>query len=326
MLITLWSCAGFALAMCLLAFAIYKVASRGHWQLLRVLALLALLASLPGFGVAGYLGYRLADGQPQPRDTQLAEGVRYERIVMQEPRPIVAHLLTIDLTLGHRFVVTPPSDTPDGPRSPATTATDALGTLDADLVINGSFFRPFQDRWFMDYSPTPGGMVEPIGTTIGNGERYGFERVDWPTLCFDDQGNAHIGQADDTTAHAVSGNAWLLRGGEVATQDDKPNKPNNAYARTAVGLSADRKTLWLLLVDGKQPRYSEGMTLDELADSLKRHGADEAINLDGGGSVTLARRDAEGRAVLLNRPCHTKIPGRERPVATHLGVRLGGNK
>ncbi len=49
-------------------------------------------------------------------------------------------------------------------------------------------------------------------------------------------------------------------------------------------------------------------------------GAHDAIELDGGGSATLAGRDAQERPCLLSRPVHTKIPGRQRPVANHLGL------
>ena len=75
-------------------------------------------------------------------------------------------------------------------------------------------------------------------------------------------------------------------------------------------------------MDGKQPRYSDGMTLKETADLLLERGAHDAIELDGGGSASLAVRDAGGSSILLSRPSHTRIPGRQRPVANHLGVRF----
>ena len=58
----------------------------------------------------------------------------------------------------------------------------------------------------------------------------------------------------------------------------------------------------------------------EIADYLVGLGAHEAIALDGGGSSTFAARDEAGAAVLLSRPCHTKVPGRQRPVANFLGI------
>jgi len=61
----------------------------------------------------------------------------------------------------------------------------------------------------------------------------------------------------------------------------------NRHPRTAIGISKDRKKLWLIVVDGRQPGYSMGMSLGELRSFLLELGAYEAYNLDGGGSSTL---------------------------------------
>jgi hypothetical protein len=82
------------------------------------------------------------------------------------------------------------------------------------------------------------------------------------------------------------------------------------HPRTAVGLRPDG-TVLLVVVDGRQPGHSDGMTLAELNDLLRGLGATEAVNLDGGGSTALV---VEGR--LVNRPSDP----RERPVANALLV------
>jgi exopolysaccharide biosynthesis protein len=56
--------------------------------------------------------------------------------------------------------------------------------------------------------------------------------------------------------------------------------------RTAMGVTADGRML-LVVVDGRQPGYSVGMTLQELADLMASLGAQNAINLDGGGSTAM---------------------------------------
>lgn len=94
------------------------------------------------------------------------------------------------------------------------------------------------------------------------------------------------------------------------------------YPRAAGGLNAAGDELILALVDGKQPGFSEGMTLPELAELLNSRGAHDAVNLDGGGSVTLVAADSRGKPVVLNSPIHTRIPGRQRPVGNHLGIRV----
>lgn len=79
----------------------------------------------------------------------------------------------------------------------------------------------------------------------------------------------------------------------------------------AAAIDKAGETLWLILVDGKQPNYSEGVTLAELREIAKNLGAQTAINLDGGGSTTLVM-ESDRASKVLNAPIHTKIPMRGR--------------
>jgi uncharacterized protein YigE (DUF2233 family) len=85
------------------------------------------------------------------------------------------------------------------------------------------------------------------------------------------------------------------------------------HPRTAVGLSKDRKTLYLVVADGRRTGVP-GLTLPQLATfmSEKLH-ACAAINLDGGGSSAMWVSDR-----IVNRPAD----GVERPVGDHLAVVL----
>jgi hypothetical protein len=58
------------------------------------------------------------------------------------------------------------------------------------------------------------------------------------------------------------------------------------HPRTAVGYSRDGATLLLVAVDGRSTK-SVGMTLVELAALMRRAGAWDALNFDGGGSTTM---------------------------------------
>lgn len=58
------------------------------------------------------------------------------------------------------------------------------------------------------------------------------------------------------------------------------------HPRTAIGYSKDGRTLWLFVVDGRSTT-SVGMTLVEMADEMRRLGAWQAMNFDGGGSTTM---------------------------------------
>ena len=81
--------------------------------------------------------------------------------------------------------------------------------------------------------------------------------------------------------------------------------------RTLAGVGAGGRLL-LVTVDGRRPSWSAGLTLLEAARTMRALGAREAVNLDGGGSTTMAIRGK-----LVNRPSD---PGGERPVGDALLV------
>ena len=58
------------------------------------------------------------------------------------------------------------------------------------------------------------------------------------------------------------------------------------HPRTAVCIKANGRWL-LVVVDGRQPKLSQGMNLQELANLLSQENCYDALNLDGGGSSTL---------------------------------------
>ncbi len=68
------------------------------------------------------------------------------------------------------------------------------------------------------------------------------------------------------------------------------------HPRSSVGFSRDSSMLIIMTVDGRSEN-SGGMTLRELADHMKRLGAWDAMNFDGGGSTTML---IDG--VLVNKP------------------------
>jgi exopolysaccharide biosynthesis protein len=93
------------------------------------------------------------------------------------------------------------------------------------------------------------------------------------------------------------------------------------HPRTAVGLARGGRELILVVVDGRQKPYSDGMTLRELAELYRSLGASQVLNLDGGGSSTfvLADSTAPNGFRITNRPSD-KV---ERAVANALAVVRG---
>ena len=83
------------------------------------------------------------------------------------------------------------------------------------------------------------------------------------------------------------------------------------HPRTAVGFSRDSTTLYLFAVDGRSEN-SGGMTLTELATTMRALGAWDALNFDGGGSTTMV---VDG--MVVNKPSD---PTGEREVGNALMV------
>lgn len=113
---------------------------------------------------------------------------------------------------------------------------------------------------------------------------------------------------------AASGGVVLMRNGKYGDNEIYTDTSRNP--RTAAAISADRRTLYLMVVDGRSTA-SVGMTYKEMADLFMHMGMFEALNLDGGGSTTLAIRQPDGRSIkVLNTPSD----GAERYVADGVGV------
>lgn len=94
---------------------------------------------------------------------------------------------------------------------------------------------------------------------------------------------------------------WSLLVDKNKVMGNFPADISGPNARTALGYSPDKKKL--LVVTVEKSSASRGLTLQELAEYMAGLGVDRALNLDGGGSTTLAARPlGEEKPVLVNRP------------------------
>jgi hypothetical protein len=112
---------------------------------------------------------------------------------------------------------------------------------------------------------------------------------------------------------AVSGAPRLLENGKPSPQLAERTDALVRNPRTAVGIKDNK--LIMVTVDGRQPGYSDGMNLYELAELLLGQGVTDAINFDGGGSTAMVvRKQGEASAKLVNNPSD----GRERYVGNSI--------
>jgi len=149
-------------------------------------------------------------------------------------------------------------------------------------AVNGGFWGTFARAQGVTAG---GGRRWPHGT---NDEEYGYFAVR-------SNGRAYISPPEDTAdeipqsriTQAVSGRPMLVRSGAVEEEGlSLLDWARRRHPRTAVGVSADGRTVILVVSDGRQT-HSRGMTLFEVAELMVELGADAAINLDGGGSSAM---------------------------------------
>ncbi len=179
----------------------------------------------------------------------------------------------------------------------------------AQVAVNGGFF-------VFDGFAT-------LGLTIGDGIRWpdGNDDAGFGFAAFGADNRASISAPAEVVREAswwmrevVPGKPLLVEGGRVVREPCASHFCER-HPRTAVGLDAAGRRLFLVTVDGRQPGIARGMDREALAALMIELGADRALNLDGGGSTTFYVA-AEGG--VLNAPSD----GRERAVSTHLGVRV----
>lgn len=132
--------------------------------------------------------------------------------------------------------------------------------------------------------------------------------------------------ADFQSDPPFSGIATAVGGGPVLVRDgapfDDPSAPapqekNVRYPLTGAGISADGRTLWLVVVDGRHPNVSVGLTRPMLGALFVALGASDAMAFDSGGSSEMVVRHAGDPGVGV-----VTVPsdGRERSIADGLFV------
>jgi exopolysaccharide biosynthesis protein len=190
-----------------------------------------------------------------------------------------------------------------------------------EVAVNGDFFdaEATKDIEGRNTGYVRGKSAAPVGMAMTDGVLWHRPRSPRPYL---EITSANVARLEDGSAPMDSDAREMVGGSQIIVRDGQAITFTNAFAtarhpRTAAGIDSSGTQLTLLVVDGRQPELSVGMTLAELSEEMIRLGCAAAINLDGGGSTTLVYRNPENRKLeVLNSPSDTK----ERSVADVLGV------
>lgn len=124
-----------------------------------------------------------------------------------------------------------------------------------------------------------------------------------------------------TPREAVGGQPILLRDSTIAGAVDSVNNAGfrALNPRTAIGYADHGRRLLIAVIDGRQPKYSVGMSLRDMAQLFRALGATDAINLDGGGSSAMALTDPRTQSG-IRLATHPSDSAGERPVANALAI------
>ncbi len=247
---------------------------------------------------------------------EVAKGVTLEVEERSEPRPLRLHWLEADLkTPGVSFEVSGSNGEKPGEASAALPTQVALDHGWA-AVMNGDAFTNLSGDQPLFY--TSGLPVNVMGLAVSDGETYSQPSKHY-SYFYQTKGGRFgvgIGQPPRDLKNAIAGFGRIIEKGRI-----RSGKGGNKHPRSAIGYDAKRQRLIFLVVDGRQPGVSEGVTRHELAELMRKRGATEALNLDGGGSSQLAIVQ-NGKPRIVNRPVGLfNQPGTSRPVGNCVGIK-----
>lgn len=188
--------------------------------------------------------------------------------------------------------------------------------LDMIVASNSAPWSPWESPFNHKYA-NPAGLQITDGAVVADNNPNGKR----PMLIIWKNGTIDI--TDTVTADQYD-KVWFAQTGFGIIMRDRNGDTNPHGAlepRLAFALSKDRKSLFLLTVDGRQPGWSNGANMKDLCDILLDAGACDALNMDGGGSTTLCYWDDKAqKPVVLSHP--TSLGSYLRPCGNNMGLYL----
>jgi hypothetical protein len=170
---------------------------------------------------------------PAAERRELAPGITFIRELRASPRPIVIHVVAIDLDRpGLEFLVTP-AEPNQGRQLRARTTSQFVKEFPVTVAINASFFYPWHSNCPLDYYPHAGDPCDVCGKCVSRGAAYSSLEHGFNLLSISKDNRVTIGAEAEGARNAVSGREILLQDGEpVAGLSDAPP----LMPQTAVGV------------------------------------------------------------------------------------------
>ncbi|MFC1716754.1 tandem-95 repeat protein [Candidatus Poribacteria bacterium] len=262
---------------------------------------------------------KIVSGAPPSTDvvSYPFSGIKRTHRTATAPRPLNMNVLEVDLTdQDISFFVTEPNPDRTGPDNEvlARRTSTFVSEFDVQVGINGDFAST---QPVIEYEARG---VE--GLAVSDGVEYSDD-AGRPALTFTELNEPYIGRAPFLTNvyNAIGGNKMLVENGQPVDPAtwDPIGGSLDLNPRTSTGISADGTKLIIIVIDGRQTGFSEGVTLPEMSGYLIEFGAYTGLNNDGGGSSTLVFKEST-ETDIINYPSDA---AGERVVANHLGIYVG---
>jgi hypothetical protein len=251
-----------------------------------------------------------------------AWGLTYELQVLDEPRPNRVHILRVDLSQGKTRLVVALCDDPDGAGPAEAALTNPLKLAQDQSVlafVNTNPWRAFPDatgktnrKWY------EGQPVDISGLAASGGHLRSPASPGGLSVWTDESGHVSLGSVPSQTSvvEGMAGFSQILKEQLIVAPAEGPKHP-----RTAIGIDQTGEILWLVVVDGRQKNYSEGVTTHELAGIMRELGCWHAANMDGGGSSVMGRVSRDGQREVVNSPSDKwRSPTHVRPLPMILTI------
>lgn len=231
--------------------------------------------------------------------TTLTDAVRYVKLTYSDENgaPVLAYAAIADLSRVTAINATPnyadairnaKATTPQAMKAAEDAGYKVIAGVNADFFAMGGDYRP-------------SGLCVKQGKELNVSQTrpwFGITHEGVPVIATASQ---YASRYEGKLAEAVGGSDIILKNGFYEDVGDGSEFSYTRHPRTAVGITGDNELI-ILVVDGRQPKISNGASLTDLAYIMAALGAREALNLDGGGSSTFVTNAATGSFKVCNSP------------------------
>ena len=255
-----------------------------------------------------------------------ALGLEYQFRELKEPRPNRVHVLRVDFSTGKIKPAVVVGKDPDGDGPAETALTNPLKLAGGPSVlafINTNPWDSFPDNngrknrsWY------EGQPVDISGIAAFGGQVRSPAQANATSVWIDRRGRVRMGKVPgvgrkkkdvpeaDRVVEAMAGFQQIVKDGVVVSAAGGAVHP-----RTAIGVDRSGLLMWLVVVDGRQNRYSEGMNVHELGRQMLELGCWNAMNMDGGGSSVMGLVSKKEGLRVINSPSDRRLFRRSLPAA-----------